>query len=228
MGVHVLTQRYMNVRTVNSNWWDQAMNTCARVGLPIMRDAAWLTILSQDLSPCPLSTPHKNLQPSNLLANQSTHHLQLLQVNNSNNKKASVISICQNYINVMNKGNSIIFAQTLLSFQLYNCNTYFTLDNKLTPLFVLIIYSDSFSGCGVSKVKLFDKRIIGGQEAERGEWPWQVSLVKESYSYYGRRFSHSCGGTLIASQWVLSAAHCFRGYVQHNYIWQQYHESNQI
>ena len=111
------------------------MNTCARVGLPIMRDAAWLTILSQDLSPCPLSTPHKNLQPSNLLANQSTHHLQLMQVNNSNNKKASVISICQNYINVMNKGNGIIFSQTSLSFQLYNCNTYFTLDNNLTPLF---------------------------------------------------------------------------------------------
>lgn len=80
---------------------------------------------------------------------------------------------------------------------------------------LLYIYSDSVPGCGVSKVKLFDKRIIGGQEAERGEWPWQVSLVKESYSYYGRRFSHSCGGTLIAPQWVLSAAHCFRGYVKH-------------
>ncbi|MEZ4614965.1 MAG: trypsin-like serine protease [Caldilineaceae bacterium] len=48
--------------------------------------------------------------------------------------------------------------------------------------------------------------IRGGHESEPDAWPWQVALVY-SYSddaYYGQ----FCGGTLIAPEWVLTAAHC--------------------
>ncbi|MCB9150838.1 MAG: trypsin-like serine protease [Caldilineaceae bacterium] len=48
--------------------------------------------------------------------------------------------------------------------------------------------------------------IVGGTVAEPGSWPWQVSLVDADIedNYY----AHLCGGTLIADDWVLTAAHC--------------------
>jgi len=42
--------------------------------------------------------------------------------------------------------------------------------------------------------------IVNGDNAVLGAYPWQVSL-----QYEGR---HGCGGTLISSEYVLTAAHC--------------------
>ncbi|XP_030066669.1 serine protease 27-like [Microcaecilia unicolor] len=48
---------------------------------------------------------------------------------------------------------------------------------------------------------IISDRIVGGQEAKDGEWPWQVSIQMDG--------SHFCGGSLITHQWIVSAAHCF-------------------
>ncbi|XP_044159464.1 prostasin-like [Bufo gargarizans] len=48
---------------------------------------------------------------------------------------------------------------------------------------------------------VFSRRIIGGTDAAEGAWPWQTSIL---YNW-----SPVCGGSLITTQWVLSAAHCF-------------------
>ncbi|CAL8292385.1 unnamed protein product [Merluccius merluccius] len=46
-----------------------------------------------------------------------------------------------------------------------------------------------------------DDRIVGGYECRDHSVPWQVSL---------NNGWHFCGGTLISSQWVVSAAHCHK------------------
>ncbi|XP_069470338.1 transmembrane protease serine 5 [Ambystoma mexicanum] len=47
-------------------------------------------------------------------------------------------------------------------------------------------------------------RVIGGSDAMVGRWPWQVSLYLNS--------KHVCGGSIVAHQWIVTAAHCVHNY----------------
>jgi secreted trypsin-like serine protease len=49
-----------------------------------------------------------------------------------------------------------------------------------------------------------NSRIVGGEEAIPNEFPWQAYLKVEVSD---DRF-YLCGGSLIADQWILTAAHC--------------------
>ena len=44
------------------------------------------------------------------------------------------------------------------------------------------------------------KRIVGGSSAKANQFPYQVALLRQG--------TFACGGSLITSKWVLTAAHC--------------------
>ena len=61
------------------------------------------------------------------------------------------------------------------------------------------------SRCGTGHIAPISSRIVGGTNA--GIWPWQVGLTTRINSR-----SPICGGTLVSSRIVLTAAHCFDKY----------------
>merc|ERR1711936_761097 len=52
-----------------------------------------------------------------------------------------------------------------------------------------------------------ERRIVGGQDSTSGKYPWIVTL-NDGPSWGGEDHSHACGATLIAANWVVTAAHC--------------------
>ncbi|XP_056606589.1 tryptase-like [Triplophysa dalaica] len=71
-----------------------------------------------------------------------------------------------------------------------------------TTLFLLICVKASHSQSNVCGRAPLNTRIVGGVDATGGSWPWQVSLHSSTYG------GHFCGGSLINTEWVLTAAHC--------------------
>jgi len=57
-------------------------------------------------------------------------------------------------------------------------------------------------------IKPLNRRIVGGERTDIKQHPWQVALQVQG--------NFSCGGSIIAETWVLTAAHCFLNSKQAN------------
>uniref|UniRef100_H2Y806 Peptidase S1 domain-containing protein n=1 Tax=Ciona savignyi TaxID=51511 RepID=H2Y806_CIOSA len=63
--------------------------------------------------------------------------------------------------------------------------------------------------CGktfVAPVYTWNHRIVGGNEAIPGSWPWHAALVRSSTSF------PFCGGSIISPRAILTAAHCLENF----------------
>merc|ERR1711983_760525 len=64
--------------------------------------------------------------------------------------------------------------------------------------------NDTFISLGAESDSLHH-RIVGGEDAYYGEFPYQLTLVRSSGN------SVTCGASLLNSSWVITAAHCCDG-----------------
>ncbi|XP_065258560.1 serine protease 27-like [Emys orbicularis] len=70
-----------------------------------------------------------------------------------------------------------------------------------SPLAVLLLALPLLEAAEQNPGPPVSSRILGGQDAQESQWPWPVSVQVNG--------SHVCGGSLVSTQWVVSAAHCF-------------------
>lgn len=77
----------------------------------------------------------------------------------------------------------------------------------------LFLGLSSTASCGLRQHRARQYRIKVGSYADIEAHPWQAAIFVKYYRVPGEHFL--CGGILISSCWVLSAAHCFEeGWVE--------------
>ncbi|KAM9685413.1 proproteinase E-like [Trichechus inunguis] len=73
----------------------------------------------------------------------------------------------------------------------------------MLQLLSFLLFVALASGCGRPIYNPF-VRVVNGEDAVPYSWPWQVSLQYEKNG----AFHHTCGGSLIDPDWVITAGHC--------------------
>ncbi|NWX44694.1 CFAI factor, partial [Steatornis caripensis] len=105
----------------------------------------------------------------------------------------------------------VVFVSFLSFCSIINTFFLFVKERKMTKTLLPQVH------CGLTNHTLIRrKRIVGGETARKGEFPWQVA-IKETGTEGATVY---CGGVYIGGCWVLTAAHCVRANRVHLYrVW---------
>ncbi|XP_017111172.1 trypsin-4 [Drosophila elegans] len=71
---------------------------------------------------------------------------------------------------------------------------------------ISLILAASLSRVDAAAQRTPDSRIVNGREAVEGEFPYQLSLRRQTV--------HICGASILSSNWAITAAHCIDGHEQ--------------
>ncbi|KAH0620870.1 hypothetical protein JD844_021727 [Phrynosoma platyrhinos] len=77
--------------------------------------------------------------------------------------------------------------------------------------FLFISVTDDICGVALNQPRFLFSRIVGGEEAVPYSWPWQASI-----QILGENL---CGGTVLTSTWVITAAHCLKEREKYKDLW---------
>ncbi|XP_025986029.1 chymotrypsin-2 [Solenopsis invicta] len=74
--------------------------------------------------------------------------------------------------------------------------------NRCTMALRILCLLGFLTFCHAGVLPLFNSKIVGGENAEAGEIPYQISLQMKHSSF------HFCGGAILNDNYVITAAHC--------------------
>ncbi|XP_033331115.2 trypsin-like serine protease domain-containing protein masquerade isoform X1 [Megalopta genalis] len=96
---------------------------------------------------------------------------------------------------------------TPLTTMIYETTTMTT--TMRSPVYSKYVCGVKGTSRGPVQARSFERgaRVVGGEDADANEWCWQVALINSLNQYL-------CGGALIGTQWVLTAAHCVTNIVR--------------